>query len=337
MAAQDLFIAIDRKDPDELEIVLNYSKEGLNDRYKGITPLWYAISKEEYSEPIVELLLRNGADPNIREDTSQRSDYPINRLISMGRFELAMLLVRHGADTSLFDMFSRWPFIEHHYRKALNEIDGGSYLKLKHQPKANRNPQNLTSMIKEAIVKEPRPIGDFEMICNWYVLNDRELWTLSRESQSITILPNKSAVLIAGYRESIEMGWIYYNDVAILTTDGDFTLYGYPEVDFPLIHGHSATRIGNSIYIVGTPQARDTSCEVYRLSLDDFHIEHCKTTGSNPGPVYGHRAKLTKEGKIHIFGENWAKGTKDFKLKHTYQLCITTLRWSIVQPSPPNQ
>ena len=63
---------------------------------QGHSPFQYACSKG-YKD-IVEFLLENGADPNIRDN---RNDTPLHRLASIGRVEILKLLLESGGKLNL--------------------------------------------------------------------------------------------------------------------------------------------------------------------------------------------------------------------------------------------
>lgn len=91
----------------------------------------------------------------------------------------------------------------------------------------------------------------------------------------------------------------------VIHPDLQITLYGYPTSVFPPTDFHSATLVGESIYIIGslsylgTRVANETP--VYRRQ--NFQIEQIKTAGEKPGWIHRHCAEYNeKEQTIHISG-----------------------------------
>jgi hypothetical protein len=73
-----------------------------------------------------------------------------------------------------------------------------------------------------------------------------------RFGQSRTALDDGSSVLIGGeYEDFYDPDFYIYNDVVVARSDGSITLYGYPEEVFQPTDFHTATKVGNGIYIIG--------------------------------------------------------------------------------------
>jgi hypothetical protein len=138
------------------------------------------------------------------------------------------------------------------------------------------------------------------------------MWTFQRFGSSVTSLDDGRVIYIGGEHEDhYDPDFYIYNDVTIVNADGEISIYCYPREDFPPTDFHSATRVGNSIYLIGR-LGYEGSCvrdvtPVYKLCLDSMQIEAKQTTGTPPGWVYRHTASLLDDGHTIIIsaGERW--------------------------------
>ncbi|WP_374339456.1 hypothetical protein [Leeia sp.] len=138
------------------------------------------------------------------------------------------------------------------------------------------------------------------------------MWCFDRFGQSETTLPDGRVVYIGGEHEDhYDPDFYIYNDVTIIAPDGQIAIYGYPEADFPPTDFHSATRVGDDIYIIGRlgyPESRQVhTTPVYKLSLTTLRIEAVPTHGESPGWLHQHEATLMADGHTLLIrgGELW--------------------------------
>ncbi len=88
---------------------------------------------------------------------------------------------------------------------------------------------------------------------------------------------------------------------------GGFEILGYPEAVFPPTDFHSATLVGQWIYIIGnlgyihTREAQSCVTPVYRLHVETYRIERVIPQGKSPGWIHRHQAEL-RDGCIHLSG-----------------------------------
>ena len=133
----------------------------------------------------------------------------------------------------------------------------------------------------------------------------RATWCADRFGQSLTFLPDGRIVQVAGEHEDFgDPDFCIYNDVFVHDVDGSITIYGYPDDLFPPTDFHTATLVGEYIYLIGSvgyPGARgfDTT-PVYRLDVVNFEIERLETSGESPGWIGRHRAKLLSPHEVCI-------------------------------------
>ena len=88
----------------------------------------------------------------------------------------------------------------------------------------------------------------------------------------------------------------------------------YPTSIFPPTDFHTATLVGDSIWIIGglgyAGERKIGKTPVHRLNLNDFSIHRVDTSGELPGWINRHQATLTKDG-ISISGGKTEPGYQD--------------------------
>jgi len=136
------------------------------------------------------------------------------------------------------------------------------------------------------------------------------IWSFDRFGKSITALPDGRWVEIAGEHEDFyDEDFCIYNDVIVHSGDGQTVIFGYPKDVFPPTDFHTATLVGDSIYIIGRLAYMGKRSKgvtpVYKLSLNDFSISKVDTKGDNPGWIYDHSAELSGTDIIISKGQIW--------------------------------
>lgn len=81
-------------------------------------------------------------------------------------------------------------------------------------------------------------------------------------------------------------------------------VFAYPESVFPPTDFHTATLIGDQLYLIGSlGYARHPDeTPVYSLHSQSFRIERLETHGNQPLGLHGHRARLHAEHEIRVEG-----------------------------------
>jgi hypothetical protein len=133
------------------------------------------------------------------------------------------------------------------------------------------------------------------------------VWSAARFGQSLTVLPDGRIIQIGGeHEDGYDPDFCIYNDVFVHSPDGEIRIFTYPREQFPPTDFHTATLIGNQIYVIGRlgyeQDLRPGFTPVYRLDTETFRIERVETTGESPGYVCRHQAKMVGSGLIEVSG-----------------------------------
>ncbi|HVF17349.1 MAG TPA: ankyrin repeat domain-containing protein [Steroidobacteraceae bacterium] len=131
------------------------------------------------------------------------------------------------------------------------------------------------------------------------------VWCADRFGQSITLLADGRIVQIAGeHEDSYDPDFCIYNDVFVHEPEGRIVIYGYPQDVFAPTDFHTATPVERYIYVIGSLGYAGTRqyghTPVYRLDIDTFAIEKIECSGTAPGWIYGHVAKLVSPTQIEL-------------------------------------
>lgn len=167
-------------------------------------------------------------------------------------------------------------------------------------------------------------------------------WTYERYGQSETILPDGTVISIGGEHEDFyDPDFYIYNDVIVQDSDGQITIYGYPEVNFPPTDSHSATLVGEDIYIIGCigyPKQRNyEDTPVYILDLKDYSIRKFQTSGTPPNWLYKHEAKFVPQENAIYCDDGMIQDIKNEECVEnikTWRLCLRTGVWSCTATKP---
>ena len=167
-------------------------------------------------------------------------------------------------------------------------------------------------------------------------------WCFSRYGQSKTILSDGTIVYIAGEHEDYyDEDFYIYNDVIVKSPDSEISIFGYSPEVFPPTDSHSATLVGENIYIIGCigyPEQRDPKdTPVYILSLEDYSIKRFETSGAIPNWLYGHDAIFASEEMAIYCDGGKIKNIEYSELVEniaTWRLCLRSGIWTCVSRKP---
>jgi hypothetical protein len=125
-------------------------------------------------------------------------------------------------------------------------------------------------------------------------------WTNQRFGQSTTSLPDGRVLAIAGEHEDYyDPDFFIYNDVLVMAPDG-IEIYGYDPQSFPPTDFHSATLVGEHVYLVGNvgySDARRARTQVLRLDVRTLAMAVLEPGGEDPGWISKHEATLSEDGR----------------------------------------
>ncbi|AFY44000.1 ankyrin repeat domain-containing protein [Nostoc sp. PCC 7107] len=260
------------------------------------------IAAEHGATDCVKILLEAGANPS-------RINHCNDKAIKIAtKTEIVRMLIAAGEDVSDInnDMRRSLTGIDNH-KFSLSQVTPEQYFTGKHPRFGKTNPELMEIPFWQAMICEG---------CSAYAaknfFDDTEncqdkVWCYDRFGRTITQLPDGRIVEIAGEHEDYyDPDFCIYNDVVVYQGDGNFQIFGYPQDVFLPTDFHSATLVGEYIYIIGSLGYFGTriyhETPVYRLHIHTFIIEKVETSGYKPGWISEHKAYYQKPDKIHITG-----------------------------------
>ncbi len=246
----------------------------------GMTPLWHAVDAAT-----AQRLLDAGADP-------QRLQHEQRRLL---------LGLPEEPDVQLL------------------EISAADFAAGRDRRFGTGNPELMSVTFWEAMVRSGvsgyAAAERFGFERAW---DDRAqpVWCAQRFGQSLTFLPDGRIVQVAGeHEDGYDPDFCIYNDVFVHEPDGTLRIYGYPQSVFPPTDFHTATRVGNTLWLIGSlgyyGSRQFGETPVFVLDLDSFRIKRVATEGETPGWISRHRAVLQSSHEIRISGGMVAVKTDD--------------------------
>jgi hypothetical protein len=169
------------------------------------------------------------------------------------------------------------------------------------------NPEHINEPFWESMIRAG--ISGYEALQLFDPDDPREerepIWCAQRFGQSLTLLPDGHIVQIGGEHEDwYDPDFCIYNDVFVHGPGGALAIYGYPEEAFPPTDFHTATLVGDHIYLIGSlgypGTRRFGETPVYRLDVRTFEVEPLAVSGDQPGWISRHRAILVPPREIHV-------------------------------------
>lgn len=158
-------------------------------------------------------------------------------------------------------------------------------------------------------------------------------WCFQRMGQAQVVLPDGRQVYIAGEHEDhYDPDFYIYNDVVIVDESDNITIYGYPESVFPPTDFHSATLVGEEVYVVGNlgyPDDRNSeNTQVFRLNTKSWQMDRVHTFGHRPGWIHGHTATFSDHDNAILVSGGKICGERILENLEDYQLSLDDLSWS---------
>lgn len=169
----------------------------------------------------------------------------------------------------------------------------------------------------------------------------------SRFGQSRTTLPDGRVLAIGGEHEDYyDPDFFIYNDVIVEHPSGQREIYGYPQDAFAPTDFHSATLVGDRVYVIGGLSYADRrepgQTRVYALDVASLAITPVRTVGTPPGWIYQHTAELSADGRSlvvrgglviersHGDADTHSEDEHTVENDDTWTLDLESLRWSRV-------
>ncbi len=274
------------------------------------TPLMAAVEND--AAEFVRILLQAGASV---EATNSIGEPAIDKATDI---EILRLLLDAGAALSEINGTMRaaltgvsvpddgeWPEIE---------ASAEEYAAAKHRRFGTSNPEVMNLPFWKAMVRsgatawQAQATFDDTEHSGSDEEEDEPVWCFHRFGKSITELPDGRFIEVGGEHEDYYMPeFCIYNDVVVHHGGGRFDILGYPEDVFPPTDFHSATLVGNSLYIIGSVgymgERKYGQTPVYRLDCETLAIEKIETSGEQAGWISGHKA-VRQDDSIVVSGGN---------------------------------
>lgn len=327
----------------------------------GATPLEYPILSGKHE--MLRWLLAEGFNPN---DQNEHGDTALFRAVEQNDLQSACLLLDAGAgmcngegdsalrgtsDPAMARLLlahgAEIEDISHEVRAAICglpndgklEVDSQTFHVEKHRRFGTSNPEKINLRFWRAMVRSGLYAYSARSRFDDESCEPPAVWCFVRFGQSLTELPDGRVIQIAGEHEDhYDPDFCIYNDVTVHHPDGSFEIYGYPEAIFPPTDFHTATLIGEHIYIIGNlgyiHDRKPGVTQVFRLDTRDLKMERLSVTGEMPGWIHSHRATKVDDHRIRVIrGEVAVERDGNLQLvrnKSEYELDIRTLRFTRV-------
>lgn len=175
---------------------------------------------------------------------------------------------------------------------------------------ARRNPQRFTNPVWAWIARHPE-LSAYQINAYFGGPSSLEVgpgFCCMRFGQSRTPLADGRVLAIGGEHEDhYDPDFFIYNDVIVEHPSGDREIYGYPQDAFAPTDFHSATLVGDRVYVIGglsyPERRRPGRTPVHALDVRTFAMAPVETAGDPPGWIYEHVATLAEDGdRIVVHG-----------------------------------
>ena len=246
--------------------------------------------------------------------------------------EVVNILIEAGADIKDISGSMRKELLGLDSNKEYS-LSKEDYTQYKGKLFGESNPERMTNPFNLHMIKSNKWAGTIAN--NFDDTLTEPIWCAERYGRSITVLDDGRIVEIGGEHEDYYVPeFCIYNDVIVYYPDKSIEIYGYPKDIFPPTDSHTATLVGDSIYIIGNlsyPEERNFGfTPVYRLNLSDYSIEKVQTTGEMAGWIYKHKAFYDGKKSITISDGTIIQGSKGLENREKFVLDLETLKWSLI-------
>jgi hypothetical protein len=240
---------------------------------------------------------------------------------------------------------------------GLLPFNSKTFLKLGKPSFGKANPQRVHNVVWEHLVRMREGPFDVRSMLGLESNFGGSLpdWCFDRLGATRTRLSDRREVWIAGEHEDYyDPDFCIYNDVVICTPaspdaaadlarDG-LEVYTYPREVFPPTDFHTATLVGEAIYVIGClgypEDRRPGSTPVVRLDLRTMAIEQIQTHGDGPGWIHKHHASYVPERHVILVRGGLVELGGDAELdaqRGLWQLDLSTRRWAMLREHDPRR
>jgi len=294
----------------------------------GDTALMFAV-KAGYA-PATRKLLELGAK------IPAMSEEGLPFIYNAANVETAQVLCEYGEDISGLQTEVHAELVGIRYR-SLPDVSREDYLAARFREFGRHNAEETNKPLWLAMIRSGATAWQADEHFRADSENDFPKWCYERFGRSTTLLPDGRIIEIAGEHEDIyDFNFCIYNDVVVFDGRGGIRVFSYPEDVLPPTDSHTATLVGEHLYIIGNlgylAQRRPGFTPVYRLDTRTMRIESLATTGTAPGWISRHRARFVAGQGILVSGGKCivtsASGKEDYIANTgTYCLDLETKIW----------
>jgi len=270
---------------------------------QGRTPLQALIDQGDAANlEVLNLLIEAGANVKIT------NWYEREILNDVERADIALALLDAGANPADLNHEAKRAILGFNDEADLSGVSRREYEEGKRPHFGTDNPTRVFSPYREAMIRcgwggygaRHRFEDDYDK------LSGDPAWCMDRFGQTLTRMHDGRIILVAGEHEDYyDPDFCIYNDVIVVNPDKSIDIYAYPESVFPPTDFHTATLLGNTIYLVGSlgyiNERKPGATPLYCLNTDTLSIARLTATGSSPGRIFRHRATLINN-HIHVTG-----------------------------------
>ncbi|MGL5944290.1 MAG: ankyrin repeat domain-containing protein [Waterburya sp.] len=355
-------LSIQVGDVEKAKLILASGADRSDRGLGGNTPLMYAIENNRIE--VLEWLIQEGFD---FEATNESGTTALMVAAENGATDCVRLILESGANPAkvnaweskaiqeasnlaivrmLVDAGEDLSEINNEMRRSLTGIGNSEpevpqelYFAGKHRRFGTTNPEVMEIDFWKAMIRCGISAWNAKDRFDDTDSRDEPVWCYDRFGRTITQLPDGRIIEIAGEHEDYyDPDFCIYNDVVVYDGKGNFKILGYPKDIFPPTDFHSATLVGEYIYIIGNVGYNQErifgETPVYRLHIQSFKIEKIETTGEKPGWIGRHQARYQEPSKIYITGGKICRlvNNKEEYVENllNYTLDLTTLQWNQV-------
>jgi hypothetical protein len=252
-----------------------------------------------------------------------------NKVINnASNMEVVKILIKAGADIKDISGSMREELLglDSDKEYALSKED---YAQYKQKLFGKSNPELMTNPFNLYMIKSDDCAG---CIAEKFKDTIEPIWCAERYGRSITVLDDRRIIEIGGeHEDGYTPEFCIYNDVTVYYPDKRIEIYGYPKDIFPSTDSHTATLVGDSIYIIGNlgyPKERNFGfTPVYKLNLNDYSIAKVETTGEMAGWIFGHKAFYDGKKSIRLSSGTIIQGSEGLENKEIFILDLERLEW----------